>query len=176
MDGIETGIDGRHESKTLRRSIVMGGGCFWGVEHLIRAAPGVLDTEVGYSGGHTERPTYKQICRGDTGHAEVVKVTWDPRATTLSAILDLFFRLHDPTTLHQQGNDRGPQYRSLIVCADETEKSEARAAMARAESKWKKPITTEVLGPCTFWPAEPEHQDYLIKWPDGYNCHWIRDL
>jgi methionine-S-sulfoxide reductase len=159
------------------KSVVLGGGCFWGVEHLLRQAPGVIDTDVGYCGGQTDQPTYKQICRGDTGHAEVVKVTYDPSSTSLAAILDLFFRLHDPTTRNRQGNDIGTQYRSLIVCNEADEISQAKEAVARAESKWKKPITTEVLaGPLQFWPAESEHQDYLVKWPNGYTCHWIREM
>ncbi len=156
--------------------IYLAGGCFWGVQDLLRELEGVLETEVGYTGGHTTNPTYEEICTGETGHAEAIKVVFDPSKTTPAAIFEFFFKMHDPTTINQQGNDRGPQYRSAIFYCNEKQKTEAIAAIERAsdEGLWKNPIVTEVLPAKEFYTAEHYHQDYLRKNPGGYTCHFVR--
>lgn len=158
-------------------SIVLAAGCFWGVEELIRAVPGVLATEVGYTGGDLTDPTYNQVKTGRTGHAEAVEIKYDPARISLAEILDLFFKLHDPTTLNRQGNDVGTQYRSAIFVRDEQEKIEAKAAIERAKTsgRWSRPITTTIEPLIRFYPAEDYHQDYLQNHPDGYTCHYWRE-
>lgn len=158
------------------KMIILGGGCFWGVEDLLRKLPGITNTEVGYSGGTQPNPKYKDVTTGLTGHAEVVRITYNPTQVTLAKILDNFFRLHDPTTLNQQGNDRGTQYRSIVFFNDIEEEKEIRAAVSRAEKSgiWKKPIITQIQKIAPFYPAEEYHQDYLIKNPGGYTCHYYR--
>ncbi len=155
----------------------LAGGCFWGVEELLRAHPGVVDTQVGFTGGTTRQPTYRDVCRGDTGHAEAVRVVFDPARTSYAAILELFFRLHDPTTHNRQGNDVGPQYRSAIFVHDEEQRRVAEEVRARVEAsgRWRRPLVTEIVPATPFTDAEAEHQDYLQKNPGGYTCHWIRD-
>jgi peptide methionine sulfoxide reductase msrA/msrB len=152
------------------------GGCFWGVEDLIRALPGVVDTQVGYTGGRTARPTYHDICEGDTGHAEAVRVVFDPAKVSYRDVLELFFRLHDPTTPNRQGNDVGTQYRSAIFYHDEEQRKiaeETRAAVD-ASGKWPRPLVTEIVPATPWWDAEDYHQDYLKKNPGGYSCHFVR--
>ena len=148
------------------------GGCLWGMEDLFRVRPGIIDTEVGYLGGENENPTYKY----HPGHAEGIELTYDPSVTSFAQILDYFFRIHNPTTINQQGNDMGSSYRSTIFFQNETEKSKAEEVIAivDASKKWDgKAVTT--LEPFTkFWPAEPEHQDYLLRIPNGYTCHFER--
>ena len=150
----------------------IAGGCFWGMEDLFRVRPGIIDTEVGYLGGENENPTYKY----HPGHAEGIELTYDPSVTSFAQILDYFFRIHNPTTINQQGNDMGSSYRSTIFFQNETEKSKAEEVIAivDASKKWDgKAVTT--LEPFTkFWPAEPEHQDYLLRIPNGYTCHFER--
>ncbi len=150
----------------------IAGGCFWGMEDLFRVRPGIIDTEVGYLGGENENPTYKY----HPGHAEGIELTYDPSVTSFAQILDYFFRIHNPTTINQQGNDMGSSYRSTIFFQNETEKSKAEEVIAivDASKKWEgKAVTT--LEPFTkFWPAEPEHQDYLLRIPNGYTCHFER--
>ncbi len=159
------------------QSIVLAGGCFWGVEELIRKVPGVLETEVGYTGGSLENPTYEHVKTGRTGHAEAVRIIFDSSKVTLDKLLQLFFQLHDPTTLNRQGNDIGTQYRSAIFYTDDTQKEAARNAIGRIEGsgKWGRPITTSVEPLTRFYSAEAYHQDYLQKNPDGYNCHYWRN-
>ncbi len=161
----------------MKKSIVLAGGCFWGVEELFRNLDGVLNTEVGYTGGTTENPSYETVKNGDTGHAESILVEFDPQKIKLAEILDFFFKIHDPTTLNQQGNDRGSQYRSAIFFSEPGEEEEAKSAITRAQGsgRWNKPIVTQVEGLKKFYSAEEYHQDYLKKNPQGYTCHWIRD-
>jgi peptide methionine sulfoxide reductase msrA/msrB len=158
------------------KEIVLGGGCFWGVEDLLRKFEGVIDTEVGYSGGSAPNPIYDRVKTGTTGHAEVVLVRYDPQKTDLGKILDYFFTLHDPTTKNQQGNDIGTQYRSVIFYQNEDEKQEAASAIKRAQASgvWKNEIVTDISLRSQFYPAESYHQDYLMKNPNGYTCHWVR--
>ncbi|MFQ6105388.1 MAG: peptide-methionine (S)-S-oxide reductase MsrA [Candidatus Glassbacteria bacterium] len=156
---------------------VLGAGCFWGVEEILRKVPGVINTTVGYSGGTTPDPTYRQVCTGSTGHAEVVKVEFDPEKLTYEELLDYFFRLHDPTTLNRQGNDMGTQYRSVIFYQDDEQKKVALKKKQEIDrsGKWQNPVVTEVTASRPFYPAEEYHQDYLQKNPDGYSCHYLRD-
>jgi len=156
---------------------ILAGGCFWGMEEILRKLPGVLDTEVGYSGGTLENPTYADMRTGRTGHAEAIRVTFDPARITYGAILDTFFRMHDPTTKDRQGNDVGTQYRSAIFYLSDAQRAEAEAAVKRASAsgRWKRPIVTEITKAGTFWLAEDYHQDYLEKNPGGYTCHYLRD-
>lgn len=159
-------------------TIILAGGCFWGMEELLRGIDGVLETEVGYSGGTLENATYEQVKKGTTGHAESVRIVFDPAKISLEQLLtDWFFRMHDPTTLNRQGNDRGSQYRSAIFYANEDQKQAAERAKAAAakSGRWDKPIVTEIAPAGKFWSAEGYHQDYLQKNPGGYTCHWMRD-
>ena len=155
----------------------LAGGCFWGAQEMLRGLPGVVSTAVGYAGGKTENPKYEDVKTGATGHAESVEIEFDPSKISYGAILDLFFRMHDPTTPNRQGNDAGTQYRSVIFYHGLGQKKEAESAMARARAsgRWKKPIVTEIVPAGKFWPAEEYHQDYLKKHPGGYTCHYIRD-
>lgn len=161
-----------------KETIILAGGCFWGMEELLRGIDGVLETEVGYSGGTTDNATYEQVKKGTTGHAEAVRVVFDPAKITLETLLtDWFFRMHDPTTVNRQGNDRGSQYRSAIFYSSEEQKTAAwKAREAAAKSgRWKSPIVTEITPAGKFWSAEEYHQDYLQKNPNGYTCHWMRE-
>ena len=152
----------------------LAGGCFWGVEELIRKLPGVVDTTVGYAGGTLENPRYEDVKTGRTGHAESVEIVFDPSKISYDDILDFFFRLHDPTTRNRQGNDVGTQYRSAIFVHDEKQREAAKKAIERAQQKWPRPIATEIVDAAKFWPAEGYHQDYLQRKPDGYTCHYLR--
>ena len=160
-----------------RESAILAGGCFWGVEEILRQIPGVIDTEVGYTGGTFDNPTYTDVTRGNTGHAEAVRVVFDPDRISYGEILDYFFRLHDPTTKNRQGHDVGSQYRSAIFYQDDAQKETALQVIRRvdASGKWPKPVTTEVVPAGAFYPAEDYHQDYLQKNPHGYSCHYLRD-
>ena len=152
----------------------LAGGCFWGVEELIRKLPGVVNTAVGYTGGTLPKPRYEDVKTGRTGHAESLQIEFDPAKISYDEILDYFFRLHDPTTLNQQGNDRGTQYRSAIFYHDEKQRQAAERAKAKGQAKWQKPIVTEIVPATEFWTAEDYHQDYLQRIPWGYNCHYVR--
>jgi len=167
----------RPAGEVSTETAIVAGGCFWGVEHLMRELEGVVSTEVGYTGGTAPNPTYKQVCTGRTGHAEAVRVVFDPSIVSYEKVLRYFFRLHDPTTKNRQHNDRGTQYRSAIFYLDE--KQHAVAERVRSEvdrsGQWKRPVVTEIVPASTFWKAEEYHQDYLEKHPDGYNCHFLRD-
>ena len=156
---------------------VLAGGCFWGVEELIRELPGVLSTEVGYTGGTVANPTYEVMTTGRTGHAEAVRVVFDPRKLSYSELLRYFFRLHDPTTMNRQGNDQGTQYRSAIFYTSPKQHEVAEEVIkeVNASGKWKAPIVTQVVAASSWYPAEEYHQDYLQKHPNGYTCHYVRD-
>lgn len=152
------------------KSVVLAGGCFWGVEELFRAQTGVVDTEVGYTGGTNNNPTYEF----HPGHAEAIRVTFDETKTSYDELFDYFFRIHDPTTLNRQGNDIGMSYRSAIFYANDNEKQLAAGAIKRNQQFWKSTITTTLEPITTFWSAEEYHQDYLQKNPGGYTCHYVR--
>ena len=158
-------------------TIYLAGGCFWGLEELLGQLEGVLATEVGYMGGELKNPGYRDICQGDTGHAESSRVVFDNEKTSLAVLFDWFFRMHDPTTLHRQGNDVGSQYRSAIFLSFEEQRSDAEMAIQRAHEsgRWSQPIVTEVGAGKELYSAEEEHQKYLKKNPGGYSCHYIRD-
>jgi len=160
-----------------RETAILAGGCFWGMEEIIRKIPGVLETAVGYSGGKVAHPTYELICTGRTGHAEAIEVVFDPSKLSYDQLLDYFFRMHDPTTLNRQHNDVGTQYRSAIFYLSESQKQAAERVKARVDKsgKWKRPVVTEITAASEFYPAEDYHQDYLVKRPGGYNCHYLRD-
>ena len=162
---------GRWETATL------AGGCFWGVEELLRRVPGVVDTEVGYTGGATERPGYRDVKTGASGHAEAVRVVFDPGRLPYADLLRLFFRIHDPTTPNRQGNDVGSQYRSAIFVHSAAQRRTAEEAKreAAASGRWRGEVVTEVAPAGAFTPAEAGHQDYLVRKPDGYTCHFLRD-
>jgi peptide-methionine (S)-S-oxide reductase len=157
-------------------SIVLAGGCFWGMEELLRNLPGVTGTRVGYTGGHLPNPTYDDTHDSKSGHAEAVEITFDPAKTTLENILQFFFQIHDPSTLNQQGNDRGTQYRSAIFYSDEAQKHTAENVIAavNASGKWPGKVATRLEPAGIFYQGEEYHQDYLQKHPNGYTCHWIR--
>lgn len=155
---------------------LLGAGCFWGVEHILKTIPGVISTEVGYAGGTTKNPTYQEVCTGQTDHAEVVLVEFDPGVLSYQKLLDVFFRLHDPTTLNRQHNDIGTQYRSVIFTYSETQVNEAKASIEKvnASGVFKNAVVTQVMPAPEFFSAETYHQDYLVKNPDGYMCHILR--
>ena len=164
------------ESNAETETIVLAGGCFWGMQELFRQRPGVVSTRVGYCGGSLDRPGYRDVCAGNTGHAEALEVVFDPGRTTLRALLEFFFQIHDPTTPDRQGNDRGSQYRSAIFVANESQRKIAETTIADIERSgiWPGDLVTQVVPAGTFWEAEPEHQDYLLRNPHGYTCHFPR--
>ncbi|MEU8789195.1 MULTISPECIES: peptide-methionine (S)-S-oxide reductase MsrA [unclassified Streptomyces] len=157
----------RNEEKAL-----LAGGCFWGVQELIRTFPGVLDTRVGYSGGDVPNATY----RNHGTHAEAIEITFDPTKTDYRTILEYFFQIHDPSTKNRQGNDIGLSYRSAIYYFDDEQKRVAEDTIADVDASglWPGKVVTEVVPAGPFWEAEPEHQDYLQRYPDGYTCHFVR--
>lgn len=160
-----------------KETATLAGGCFWGMEEILRSIPGVLDTTVGYTGGEVDNPTYSIVKLGTTNHAESVQIEFDADKISYKELLGYFFRMHDPTTLNRQGNDKGTQYRSVIFYHSEEQKKTAEAVIKEVDAakKWPKPIVTQVLPASKFYPAEEEHQDYLKKNPGGYTCHWLRD-
>jgi peptide methionine sulfoxide reductase msrA/msrB len=163
---------------TAREVAVLAGGCFWGVEELLREVEGVIDTDVGYTGGWLDHPRYEDTHDSRSGHAEAVRIEFDPTVLSYESLLeDWFFRLHDPTTLNRQGNDTGTQYRSAIFVATPEQRATAERVIARvnASGKWPRPVVTTIEDAATWWPAEDYHQDYLQKHPNGYTCHWLRD-
>jgi len=155
----------------MNKKIVLAGGCFWGLEDLIRTQPGVVSTEVGYTGGKNENPTYEN----HPGHAEAVEIEYDPEKTSYTKLLDFFFQIHNPTTLNQQGNDRGTSYRSAIFYGNDDEKREAEAFVdiVNESERWSDPVVTTLEPLGAFYKAEDYHQDYLQKNPNGYTCHAI---
>jgi peptide-methionine (S)-S-oxide reductase len=158
-------------TETVEKAI-LAGGCLWGVEELIRRQPGVISTRVGYSGGDVPNATY----RNHGNHAEAVEITFDPTQTSYRDLLEFFFQIHDPTTVDRQGNDLGASYRSAIFYTSDEQKRVAEDTIADVEASglWPGHVVTEVSPAGPFWEAEPEHQDYLQKYPNGYTCHFVR--
>ena len=151
---------------------ILAGGCFWGVQDLVRRQTGVISTRVGYSGGAVANATY----RNHAGHAEAIEIIFDPARTSFRALLEFFFQIHDPTTKNRQGNDVGDSYRSAIFYTSDEQKAVAEDTIAdvNASGLWPGQVVTEVTPAGEFWEAEPEHQDYLERLPDGYTCHFVR--
>jgi peptide-methionine (S)-S-oxide reductase len=165
-----TNGDGGFEMSEERA--VLAGGCFWGVQDLIRHKDGVLSTRVGYTGGSNRNPNY----RNHPGHAEAVEIVFDPARITFRDLLEFFFQIHDPTTRNRQGNDVGTSYRSAIFYTTDEQKRVAEDTIADVDASglWPGKVVTEVTPAAEFWEAEPEHQDYLLRYPDGYTCHFVR--
>lgn len=151
---------------------ILAGGCFWGMQELIRRYPGVISTRVGYTGGDVANATY----RNHGSHAEAIEITFDPQQLSYRKLLEFFFQIHDPTTLNRQGNDRGTSYRSAIFYTSEAQRQTALDTIRDVEASglWPGKIVTQVTKAGPFWEAEPEHQDYLQRYPNGYTCHFIR--
>ncbi len=151
---------------------ILAGGCFWGMQDLIRRLPGVVSTRVGYSGGEVLNATY----RNHGNHAEAIEIIFDPQTFTYRELLEFFFQIHDPTTVNRQGNDRGASYRSAIFYIGDEQKHTAEKVIAEinASGVWPGRVVTELAPAGAFWEAEPEHQDYLERYPNGYTCHYIR--
>jgi peptide-methionine (S)-S-oxide reductase len=157
---------------TTTERAVLAGGCFWGMQDLIRKLRGVVSTRVGYTGGDVRNATY----RNHGTHAEAIEILFDPKLISFRELLEFFFQIHDPTTLNRQGNDIGSSYRSAIFYTTPEQERIARDTIAdvEASSLWPGRVTTEVAAVADFWEAEPEHQDYLERYPDGYTCHFVR--
>ena len=156
----------------LTETAILAGGCFWGMQELIRKQPGVLRTRVGYSGGDVDNATY----RNHGTHAEAIEIVFDPAQTSFRKMLEFFFQIHDPTTMNRQGNDRGSSYRSAIYYTSEAQKQVALDTIADVEASglWPGKVVTELAPAGPFWEAEPEHQNYLQRYPGGYTCHFVR--
>jgi methionine-S-sulfoxide reductase len=164
-------------SQAKTETAILAGGCFWGVEELIRSRPGVVSTRVGYTGGVTANPRYEDVKTGTTGHAEAIEVLFDPAKTSYAEILKFYFKIHDPTTPNRQGNDVGTQYRSAIFYLSEAQKKtaeEVKTAIGKT-GFWKRPVVTEIVPAKPFYAAEEYHQKYLVKNPGGYTCHFVRE-
>jgi peptide-methionine (S)-S-oxide reductase len=159
-----------HSTPAKADSIVLGGGCFWCMDAAFKLLPGVTHVACGYAGGTVENPTYEQVCSEATGHAEVVKVDYDPAKVSLARVLAYFWEAHDPTQVGGQGNDMGESYRSVILYADEAQKAAAEKSRAEAQKGYSEPITTEIVPLKKFWIAEDYHQDYFAKNPDRAYC------
>jgi methionine-S-sulfoxide reductase len=161
---------------TIEKAL-LGAGCFWGVDKILRSIPGIVSTEVGYAGGTTKNPTYEEVCTGRTDHAEVVLVGFDPSVISYEGVLDVFFRLHDPTTLNRQHNDIGTQYRSVIFTYNDEQRAVALEKIKQVDASkvFRSPVVTQVMTAPDYYSAEAYHQDYLIKNPSGYMCHILRD-
>ncbi|MBC7975333.1 MAG: peptide-methionine (S)-S-oxide reductase MsrA [Myxococcales bacterium] len=162
-----------------REVAILAGGCFWGMEKVMNLAPGIVSIDVGYAGGKSTKVTYEQVSSGDTGHAEVVRIVFDPQQISYEDLLaHWFFRGHDPTSLDRQGNDVGTQYRSQIFTTSDAQRATAEAVKARVDKtgKWKRPIVTKIEPSTTWVRAEEYHQDYLVKHPNGYDDHWLREF
>ena len=158
---------------TSRETAYVGGGCFWCVEAVLERIDGVIDVESGYMGGTVDNPTYRAVCDGETGHAEIVKIDFDPSKIRYRQLLDWFFLAHDPTTLNRQGNDYGTQYRSAIFYVDDAQKQTAEEAKAAANGKHGNRVVTEITKASTYWPAEDYHQDYFERNPSQPYCNAI---
>jgi peptide-methionine (S)-S-oxide reductase len=154
-------------------SLVVGGGCFWCTEATYELLPGVKTVVSGYAGGHVPNPTYEQICQKQTGHAEVIRIEYDPAVVTLEKLLDYFWQVHNPTQEGGQGNDHGPQYRSIILYADAAQKAAAEKSKAKAAASFRDPITTEIVPLEKFWEAEAYHQDYFRRNPSAGYCAYV---
>ena len=146
------------------------------MEDLIRKLPGVIDTTVGYTGGHTQNPTYEHMKAKNTGHAEAIEITFNPAIISYRTLLEFFFQIHDPTTENRQGNDKGESYRSAIFYVNDEQKKTAETIIAEINTsgKWPGKVVTQLQQAFPFYPAEKEHQDYLLRYPEGYTCHFIR--
>ncbi|CAN5744236.1 peptide-methionine (S)-S-oxide reductase MsrA [soil metagenome] len=155
----------------MEKKAYLAGGCFWGLEDLLRTQPGVISIDAGYTGGTNDNPTYEN----HPGHAEALEIVYDDEKTSYKNLLDFFFQIHNPTTMNQQGNDRGTSYRSAIFYQDEDEKQQAEEfiQIVNDSKRWKDPVVTTLEPFTTFWKAEEYHQDYLQKNPGGYTCHAI---
>lgn len=153
------------------QTVYLAGGCFWGVEALMAKIPGVVDAVSGYMGGHVKNVTYKEVCSGLTGHAEVVKVSFDPEQVGLTEILHTFWEIHDPTTPNRQGPDVGSQYRSAVFVVNDAQRAIAEQSKQWAQAYFPKPIVTDIALASDFWPAEDFHQDYFAKHPGHPGCH-----
>ena len=160
------------EQSTTTERAVLAGGCFWGMEDLVRKMPGVKSTRVGYSGGDVANATY----RNHGTHAEALEVVFDPSKLSFRELLEFFFQIHDPSTKNRQGNDRGTSYRSGIYYLDDEQRRVAEDTIADVDASglWPGPVVTELAPAGEFWEAEPEHQDYLERYPSGYTCHYVR--
>ena len=156
----------------MQETIILAGGCFWGMQDLFRRLPGIVNTRVGYTGGEVANATY----RNHGNHAEAIEIEFDPSRITLRQLLVFFFQIHDPTTLNRQGNDLGPSYRSAIYYVSPAQKEMAQQLIGEmnASGIWPGQVVTEITPASEFWLAEPEHQDYLVKYPNGYTCHGLR--
>ncbi len=174
---IKAGVVKAPAGKPKQETAIVAGGCFWGMQEIIRKIPGVISSTVGYTGGTIPNPTYEMVCSHTTGQAEAVKVSFDPGVLSYNEFLHFFFRMHDPTTLNRQENDIGNQYRSAIFYTSEEQKQTALKVKEEVDKsgKWKKPVVTEITKATTFYPAEEYHQDYLQKNPSGYMCHYLRN-
>lgn len=175
MDGVLS-LTVMQEIVTMNQeTITLGGGCFWCTEAVFDRVRGVLDVESGYCNGHVPQPSYEQVCRGDTGHAEVVRLTYDPQQVSLRELLEIFFLVHDPTTRNRQGNDIGPQYRSGIYWHTEAQRGVAEDIVRELGERrvFATPIVTEVQAEANYWPAEDYHQDYFLKHPNQGYCAFV---
>jgi len=163
------------ESSNTSEIATLAGGCFWCLEAVYDQLKGVEHVESGYTGGHVINPSYRQICNGDTGHAEAVEITFDPQVVSYKDLLDIFFTIHDPTTLNRQGNDVGTQYRSVIFCETPEQRADAEAVVAdlTAQKLWRDPIVTEIAAAAPYYPAEAYHQDYFAHHPSQAYCQVI---
>ena len=155
-----------------RQTAILAGGCFWGMQDLVRRQPGIVSTRVGYSGGEVPNATY----RNHGSHAEAIEIVFDPDVTSFRALLEFFFQIHDPSTPNRQGNDRGASYRSAIFYTSDEQRRVAEDTIADVDASglWPGKVVTEVAAAGDFWEAEPEHQDYLERIPNGYTCHFVR--
>lgn len=165
-------VASQNASNSTSERAVLAGGCFWGMQDLIRRYPGVISTRVGYSGGEVENATY----RNHGNHAEAIEIIFDASEISYRSLLERFFQIHDPTTLNRQGNDQGASYRSAIYYTNEQQKLTAEDTIAdvNASGLWPGKVVTEVAPAGAFWEAEPDHQDYLMRNPGGYTCHFLR--
>jgi peptide-methionine (S)-S-oxide reductase len=157
-------------AETKTESIVVGGGCFWCTDAAYKLLPGVKHVTCGYAGGTAPNPSYEDVCTGTTGHAEVIKIDFDPAKVSLDKLLEFFWRVHNPTQVGGQGEDMGTQYRSIILYANAAQKAAAERSMAEAQKRFSDPITTEISLLGKFWPAEDYHQDYFDKHPEQGYC------
>ncbi len=159
----------------MLETIYLGGGCFWCTEAVFDQVQGVVDVESGYAGGHVANPTYEQVCDKNTGHAEVIKVQFDPLQISLATLLEIFFTTHDPTTMNRQGNDEGPQYRSVVYTLNDTQRDTVLAKIKQFEEAgvWGKKFITEVTPLSNYYPAEAYHQDYFAQHPDAGYCAFV---
>lgn len=154
----------------MQKEIYMAGGCFWGTEHYLKQIRGVEKTEVGYANGHTDNPTYKEVCTDKTGFAETVQVVYNPEEISLKFLVELYFKAIDPTSVNQQGHDKGTQYRTGIYYVDENDRATIQSVFDEVQKDFDEPLAVELLPLENFYPAEDYHQDYLVKNPEGY-CH-----